>query len=108
MVQGLPMLVLYRNGVCMTVLHPGLGEWPQGEAAPWMQALAILDNRVLSPPRQWEMGEFVPVQPSNSLGLSQGLQGTCSSFQQGKHPPISRRAFQPDKAMQAASFLQLG
>lgn len=75
MVQGLPMLVPSGNGVCMTVLHPGLGEWAQGEAAPWMQALAILDNRVLSPPRQWEMGEF-------------GLQGTCSSFQQGKHPPI--------------------
>lgn len=69
-------------------------------------ALVILDNRESLPHRgSGGWGGFVPVQPSNSLGLSQGLQGTCSSFQQSKQPPISRRAFQPDKARQAAAFL---
>lgn len=54
------------------------------------------------------MWGFVPVQPNDSLELNQGLQGTCSFFQQCEQPPILRRAFQPDKAMQAASVLQLG
>lgn len=42
MVQGLPVVVPYGNGVCMTALCSGLEEWPSGDAGPYMQALLPL------------------------------------------------------------------
>lgn len=84
MVQGLPMWVPNGNWVCMTALCSGLEKRPQGEAVPRMQALLILYQTSESAFCTKTVGDtgFVPVQPNDSLGLSQGHQGTCRSFQQ--------------------------
>lgn len=80
MVQGLPTLFPNEKGVCMTallsVLRSGLKEkqFPGGKVC----LCYVRQQIVPSPPRLWEMGSFVPVQPNDSLGLSRGLQAPAA------------------------------